>query len=258
MRKIILPTVLAILCSTQNNAQSVKVTKMYNQQNTVKPLNIRTSIMFNIPQDNGSELPMNLNLEGHYWLPKLLDIRGGIQLGFFNGFNAGGTFHLVDNENPRQKKFIVSREETSTRRKVVYFKASAQSRNIWGPCADIMVGTLGKANLFYTRIDAGLDWQKFTRAYAEVSDGTTYPANGNGWFSFKVLATSAILNKQNKTYVGVGGLGRLMYNTRPWKKVSFFGDLQMGAVKFSQAIGTNVILYFGGGVSVNLLKTKQE
>jgi len=259
---------LVLISFNYANSQSISYTITDTDPSQFRSLNIRPYFSFNIPQtqlDIG--LPINLNIDGQYWFPKLLDVRSGISLGTFIGFTGGATYHLSDKVKIKNNKFVVSsstRGRTTTTR---YFKAPASSKVIFGPCADFALGKLGTAG-FFTEVDLGLNWQTFTRAYANLQDGSYIRSGKNGWIDLKAQAVirsvnwdSSVLNQAPYRLLGVGGQLNLSGSAKPWKGITVYGCIAMGAVKMIGVIQSGItkestvqpILNFGFGACINLL-----
>jgi len=266
--KVVRAFLIVFISINYCNSQIISYTITDTDPSKFRNLNIRPYFSFNIPQtqlDIG--LPINLNVDGQYWFPKFLDVRAGICLGTFKGFTGGATYHLSDKVKIKNSKFVLgssTRGRTTTTR---YFKAPTTSKVIFGPCADFALGKLGTAG-FFTEVDFGLNWQAYTRAYATLQNGSYIKSGRNGWVDLKIQAVIrsvnwgySVLNETPYRVLGVGGQLNLSGSARPWKGVTFYGGIAMGAAKMLGVIQSGItkestiqpILSFGIGASINLL-----
>jgi hypothetical protein len=265
MKKTILSTCIAIAaianCNVLN-AQSINYKIVGNDINTFRKLSVRPYASFFIPPTPIAEGFANGYIEAQYWLKNIVDIRAGFGVGTFTGFTGGGTFHLMDKIKSTKHKFVLSRTETRRTTTTNYFKAYADSRVVIGPCLDVSVGMLKNAG-FFTKIDIGLDYQSFGRAYAETGN-RTIASSKNGWVSLKVQGVIASLNWDDNKFdatkptrkLGIGGQVSLSASARPWKGVTFYANLPMGAMKIQGVTEDAIqpILQINLGVSINLIK----
>lgn len=224
-RTIIAAFILSFVC-LQLTAQEV-----VQESLDWKSLRIRPTVSLSTPLTHEEEitLPMNVNVEGYYELAKIADVRVGLHYGSFNGISLGGTFHLKDRIVNRPTRFIVA--ETS--RKIYFYKGRSDFRSVMGPAVDLKLGTYSVSG-FYARLDAGFDFQTFSRAYY---DG--YRSGRNGFSSFKVMATAAKFNQSeiislsdnaNKSRFGAGGVLRYNYEISPWKTITLFAGGDFGYI----------------------------
>ena len=196
-----------------------------------KPLRFRPNVSLGTPLTHEEEitLPMNVNLEGYYELGKLADVRAGLHYGSFKGVSLGGTLHMADRMVNRYTPFMVA--ETS--KKIYFYKGRCDLRSIIGPAVDLKIGSYS-ASGFYARMDAGIDFQTFARAYYKG-----YRAGRNGFSSLKLMATAAKFNQSevislsdnaNKSRFGAGGLVRFAYDVSPWNKITLFAGGDLGFI----------------------------
>ena len=196
-----------------------------------KSLRIRPSVSLSAPLTHEEEiiLPMNVNVDGYYELGKVADLRAGLHYGSFKGVSVGGTFHLSDKIVNRASRFIVA--ETS--RRVYFYKGRSDFRTVFGPAADLKIGSYSVSG-FYARLDAGFDFQTFSRAYY---DG--YRSARNGFSSIKIMGTAAKFNQseivslsdnENKSRFGAGGVLRYNYEISPWKTITLFAGGDFGYI----------------------------
>jgi hypothetical protein len=265
MKKIIITASIAIAAMINNQAliaQSVNYKIVGNDLNTFRKLSVRPYVSFYIPPTPIAEGFTNFYLEAHYWLKNIVDVRAGFGVGTFTGFIGGGTFHLIDKIKSTQHKFVVSRSTTGRTETTKYFKAYADRRIVLGPCLDFSVGALKNAG-FYTKIDFGFDYQSFARAYAET-DNRNIASSKNGWISLKVQGVIASINWDDNKFddikpvrkLGIGGQVSLSASVRPWKGVTLFANLPMGAMKIQGVAQKSIqpILQINIGASINLMK----
>lgn len=264
VKKILLS--IGIIATGRSIAQSVSTKIVENDLTTMHKLQIRPSIGFAIPytQVNGTPNVLALNVDAQYWVGTKLDCRASLMFGGFKGGSIGATYHLKDNIVPTKQKFILSRSTKGRTETTTFVKLKPDSRNIFGACADLNIGII-KGSGFATRADIGIDFQSFSRAFAEINE-SRYASSRNGWFSLKLAACIASVNYDSPTFVmiptkrvlGVGGLANLNAITRPWKSVCLSTGIQMGALK---AIGIDPldkedsilpIFSFNLGVSINI------
>jgi len=194
-----------------------------------KSLRIRPTVSLSTPLTHEEEiiLPMNINLEGYYELGQMADVRGGLHYGSFKGVSLGGTFHLLDKIVNRSTRFIVA--ETS--KKIYFYKGRSDFRSVIGPAADLKIGAYSVSG-FYARLDAGFDFQTFSRAYYNG-----YRSGRNGYTSLKIMATAAKFNQSeiislsdnaSKSRFGAGGIARFAYDVSPWKTITLFAGGDFG------------------------------
>ncbi len=265
MKKTIISTCIAIAAMVNNsavNAQSVNYKIVGNDLNTFRKLSIRPYASFFIPPTPIAQGFGNAYIEAHYWLKNIVDIRAGFGVGTFTGFIGGGTFHLMDKVKPTKHKFVLSRSRSGRTETTTFFKANADRRIILGPCLDFSIGALKNAG-FYTKVDIGFDYQSFARAYAET-DNRSIASSRNGWVGLKVQGVIASVNwdenKFDKTEptrkLGIGGQVCLSASARPWKGVTFYANLPMGAMKIQGVTEDAIqpILQINLGLSINLIK----
>ena len=224
MKKVFTLAFLTIVMSFNLKAQEV-----VQESLDWKSLRIRPSVSMSTPLTHEEEitLPMNVNIDGYYELGKIADLRAGLHYGSFNGVSLGGTFHLRDKIVNRASRFIVA--ETS--RKVYFYKGRSDFRTVFGPAADLKIGSYSVSG-FYARLDAGLDFQTFSRAYYNG-----YRSGRNGYSSLKIMATAAKFNQSevisltdnaNKSRFGAGGVIRYNYDISPWKRITLYAGGDFG------------------------------
>jgi hypothetical protein len=256
---------MMISIANKNHAQSINYKIVGNDLQSFKLLNIRPYLAFFIPPTSIAEGFANAGVDAHYNLNKIANIHAGFSVGTFRGLTGGLTFHLVDKVKQKNHKFILSRSTRGSIQTTKYFKAKADAKIVIGPCLDVAIGSLKNAG-FYTKIDIGLDYQTFVRAYAQI-DNYSIAGNENGWASFKVQGVFASINRDENKFdeiaperrVGLGGQVNLSFIARPWKAVTLYAGLPLGVMKI---IGVKKdayqpILQINLGASLNFVKQKQ-
>jgi hypothetical protein len=260
MKKIILLT--SILVSAKIQAQTISAKIVDNDLSVMKNLQIRPNVAFTIPiiGELGDGNPISLNLDAQYWLLKIVDVRASFLYGFIKGGSIGGTFHLMDKEQATKQKFVVGRSSNGRTTTTTYFKMKANSRNIFGPCADVTFGGIQDFGAI-VRADIGFDYQSFSKAWAETED-SRFKSSRNGWFSFKLLGAIASMNYKGvgptKRVLGIGGLASLGAIVRPWKTICLSTGIQAGALKLQgldevdKKDALKPIVSFNLGLSINI------
>lgn len=226
-----------------------------------RKLNVRPYFSFYIPQSSQVRgLPINFNIDAQYWLPSSLNVRAGLCLGTFKGGTAGITYELKNRSKITKNKYVLSRTKSGNIETTNYFKAPTTSKVIFGPCLDFTAGALAKAG-FYGEVTIGLNWQKYTRAYATLNNGRYIRSSANGWIDVKLQVVvrsvnwgSPVINEIPYRGLGVGGQVNISAVARPWKGVSFYAGLPMGVVKMIGAKADKIqpILNINLGASINL------
>lgn len=224
------------------------------ETNTIKLLSVRPYLTFGVAPITG-DFASDLRIDAQYWYKDKFDVRLGSSGGTFTGVNIGGTYHLRDNYVTKSQKFIVSETQTGRTRTTTYYKSSASIRKVFGPAADVRIGYIlssSKVKTMYTELNLGIDYQIFSRNYADSKDNR-YPSNKNGWYSVKFQGVLAFGTSQ----LGVGAVGVMGASRKPWKGVTMHLNLAMGAIKYFGG-KVNPIISPGFGLSVNLIKSKDK
>jgi hypothetical protein len=268
MKIKVLLSAITFVVFGKTSAQQVSTKIVENDLTTMHNLQVRPNLGVALPYlpVNNARKIMALNIDAQYWLGTVADFRASIMIGGFTGVSLGATYHVKDKIAPTKQKFVLSRSSNGKTNTTTFVKLKPDSRNIFGPCADLNIGFF-KGTGFATRLDVGLDFQSFSRAIAVIDD-SRYASSRNGWFSLKIAGCFTNINYgdpanniPSKFIFGFGGLANLNAVTRPWKKVCLSTGIQMGAIK---AIGLNTtpsvvkqdsvfpIFAFNIGVSINL------
>jgi hypothetical protein len=262
---------ISIILIHSTKAQMVNYKIVGNDIENRHKLHIRPYLSFYIPPSTiGRNFHANLNVDAQYWFPKLLDVRAGINIGSFKGGTFGATYHLIDKIKSKNNKYVLSRTTRGKTETTTFLKAKANSHIIVGPCLDAMLGVLTEGG-FYTKIDVGLDYQSFSRSYAEIGN-RTIPGARNGWVSCKVQGVVVSMNHDDNIFdavpferrLGIGGQINLQASARPWRGVTFYAALPIGFVKVlgpameaptitKKDKNIQPILYINIGASINLL-----
>ena len=215
-----------------------------------RKLQIRPNIEFFIPAGEYSDaLPVNINVDGQYWLGTRLDARAGLKLGSLKGVSLGGTWHLKDKITDKPYKFILSRTTSKNGKTetVKYLKVPLKARIISGPCADIFIGNL-KGGGFNAQLAFGLDFQKVMRGSGKP-EGYNKPitSSGNGWYSLKIQAVVQSLTAESDVInfkpvvggreMGFGAQADVNAAVKPWKGSTFYAGLTMGALQVTGPTG---------------------
>jgi|GEM_PF-908051 len=246
------------------------------QENVVKQesldwdkLRVRPGVSIYIPYVELAETQItgNMYAEATYVLNKLVDVRGGIYLGSFNGISVGGTYHLTDKLVTKPTKFKVGASTKGNIETTSFYRENSEYRTVKGPTADLRIGKFGDSG-FYMRLDGGMDWQTYARSYFRG-----FASNKNGFTSMKLLGTVAKFNQSeiqastNNEYVsriGAGALASLFHERRPWKKITWHMGIDMGYMKvfgakdLKTSFSTfemnkqNYILEMKGGLSIEI------
>lgn len=231
----------------QNNGLTI-----VEQTNTIRLLSVRPYFVFGVAPITG-DFAADLRVDAQYWHKDKFDVRLGTSGGTFNGVVLGGTYHLRDKSTLTSQKFIISQTETKTTRTTRYYRGTANQRRVFGPAVDAKVGFVqlnSDTKQLYTELDFGIDYQFFTRNYADLKDDS-YPSNMNGWYGVKLQGLMAL----GASKLGVGAVGVMGASRRPWKGVTMHLTLALGAIKYFGG-GINPIISPGFGMSINLIKPK--
>jgi len=264
MKKILTLALLTFAAQATVAAQEVV-------QNSLewKNIRVRTGLSIYIPyvKLDENKISGEAYVEGAYAIGKTADATATLHLGSFKGISVGGTYHLKDKSISKKSKFTISSVTRGNKETHTFYKQLTEYRVAAGPTAKLKVGAFGNSGL-YTRLEAGWDWQTYSRAYFN-----NYASNRNGFTSIKLLATMAnfrqseINGQYEEKYVGrmgFGGLVSLFHERKPWKKVSYHVGLDMGymhipgAKNVSNSFVTlevnkaNYILELKGGLSLSL------
>lgn len=236
MKSLITTATTALLISVSLlNAQTSSPKITDNDLSTIKKLNVRGYFSFYIPPNPSIGLGVDLNADAQYTMSKLLQLRGGIAAGVFTGARIGATYYLSNCEKDVKYKFVVSRTKTGNTTVTRYYTQFAKARNILGIAGDVQSGVL-KNSGFLLKVDAGLEFQTFGKAFSE-RDGTVYAGNRNGWLSVKAQLVyvncffDATFPETDARRNGIGFQIAPQVATKPWKKFSFYAGLPMGFIK---------------------------
>jgi hypothetical protein len=250
------------ICINTVSAQTVDYKIVGNDVESFRKLNIRPYLAFFIPPTSIAEGFINAGIDAQYHLGKIANFNAGFSVGTFNGFTGGITYHLVDKIKSANYKFVVSRSKRGNVETINYFKAKADARIVIGPSLDISAGVLTKAG-FYTKIDFGLDYQSFGRAYADLN-GWSIAGNRNGWVSMKLQGVFASMNRDENKFdatpavrrIGIGGQVALSTMARPWRGVTLYAGLPLGVMKIMgvEEDAIQPILQINLGMSINVIK----
>lgn len=241
-------TITFLLISSELLMAQGKSLTVVDETNTIKLLSVRPNMVIGVAPITG-DFAADVRLDAQYWYKDKFDARFGTSGGVLNCVSFGGTYHLQDKMVSKAHKFIVS--ETDKQR--TYYRHNANVRRVFGPAADARIGyvlTSNKAKLFYTELDLGVDYQVFSRNYADIGE-ESYPSNKNGWYSIKFQGILAVGGKQ----FAAGFAGTMGAARRPWKGVTMYLSMSLGVLKtFGGSL--NPIISPGFGVSINLIKPK--
>lgn len=221
-----------------------------DQTYTARKLAIRPNFVLGISYFD-KDFYVGTNVDAQYWHAKTFDARIGVTGGTFTGISLGATYHLHDDYESKSHKFVVSQSQSGNTTTTKYFNGSANVRSIMGPCVDLRFGKMGaqqETAPFFFELNAGLDFQRFCRVYADVKDDS-YPSNKNGWFDVKAYLIYAHSASRN----GVGLAGTMLAARRPWKGVTMYLSCQLGVLKTFKA-GTQPLIGPGFGLSINLFE----
>ncbi len=249
MKKAIIIVSALFIGITEMESQTLSIVE---ETNTIKLLSIKPYLVLGVAPVTG-DFAADLKLDAQYWYKDKFDVRLGSSAGTFNGVNLGGTYHLKDRYIQKDQKFIVSETETKSTRTTTYYKASAKIRKVFGPAIDAKVGYVlssSKTKLFYTELNFGVDYQFFSRNYADSKD-SRYPSNKNGWYNAKFQGFLAYGGNK----FGVGAVGLMGASRRPWKSVTMHLTMALGAIKYFGG-KVNPIISPGFGISINVVKPK--
>lgn len=251
MKKTFLALSLVVIGTVAIVGQN-QTLSIVEETNTIKLLSIKPYFVLGVAPVTG-DFASDLRLDAQYWYKDKFDFRLGSSGGTFNGLTFGGTYHLRDRYVEKSQKFIVSETETKTTRTTTYYKASAKMRKVFGPAIDAKAGYVlsgGKTKIFYTELNLGVDYQFFSRNYADSKD-SRYSSNKNGWYSAKFQGVLAFGGKK----FGAGAVGVVAASRRPWKSVTMHLTMALGAIKYFGG-KMNPIISPGFGASINLIKPK--
>ena len=221
----------SLICLLLFSVLKIQSQEVVQESTDWNKLRFQPGISFSFPMaidlDN-PVIPMGLNLDAYYELGNIADFKAGLQYGTFKGVSVGGTYHLSDKISSKMTRFIVAQ----TGRKVYFYKNMSEYRRVFGPTANLQIGNYSPTG-FYARFDGGIDLQRHSRAYY---DG--YPSSRNGFSSIKLMATVVNLNQPEETSlgkqvtnrVGVGASAAYFAELKPWKRITFFGGMDMGYI----------------------------
>lgn len=233
-----------LLCS---GIFSLHAQSTVNESLDWKTTKVRPYLGFSVPlaKEKDIILPMNVGVEGVYQLGSIADLRASAQIGSFKGISIGGSLRFVDKIlKDKPTRFIVAQ----TSRKVYFYKGRADYRYVFGPTANLQLGSYSKTG-FYGRLDGGLDFRRMARSYY---DG--YPSSKNGFFSLKLQASVAKLNQfeygtvdELQSRIGIGGVMSFGGEWKPWKRWTIFADTEFG---YLSMLGVKDYDKYGNGIAM--------
>ena len=218
-----------------------------NQSLDWKMTKVRPYISFSTPlaKEKDIILPMGLGVEGLYQLGSIADLRASAQIGSFKVISVGGSLRFIDKVyRDKPTRFMVAQ----TSRKIYFYNGRADYRYIFGPTANLQVGSYSKTG-FYGRLDGGLDFRWMGRSYYD-----TYPSAKNGFYSLKLQATVAKLNQfeygatdELHSRIGIGGVASFGGEWKPWERWTIFADMEMG---YLSILGVKDYDKYGNGIAM--------